>query len=503
MLMHLYLFLLQLAFISSNTYLNVELAYLQTLLPNQFDSRGINFGTSITKLGDLNGDGWQDLAVGASWVQANTGAVYILFMNGDNNTIIDYAIISNLVGGGPPLGANSFFGASLDAYGNTSLVVGAPGTAVGAVYLLHLLSNGTCASYVLIRGRFVGNGPIGNDTDANANANVTFNGPPIRYESLFGSMVATVGYMDRDDVLDLAVGASDASAGYSIVYILFMAANGTVKSYSTISQGVGGGPNFLPFSLFGSSCVALGDVNGDGVTDLAIGSAYYNEGDGKLRTGAVYICFMKIDGTIGAFHRISEYSEAVTFPFLANEYCGASVAAIGDVNADGVPDLAIGCPQQDGSSKGRVFIAYLSSGGSIIAFAYIPGLLDTDLAVNISAAAGFGSGVLRWGDKLLATAPGQGALFFFNYSSAVTIVPPPVDLTLVYVLVPILGSISVCCLLVFAFLWFFRRKADIVEVIVLQSNLEVGKKRERKKESPKKHNNDVVKSKMYVEHYEM
>jgi hypothetical protein len=131
-------------------------------------------------------------------------------------------------------------------------------------------------------------------------------------------MLANVGDMDGDGVTDLAVGASDAYAGLSNVYVLFMCTNGTVRSYSTISQGVGGGPMFAPFSLFGSSALNLGDLDGDGVNDLAIGSAYFTDVDNKARTGAVYVCFMSRAGTIRSFAQISEYSSDNTFPFIVS-----------------------------------------------------------------------------------------------------------------------------------------------------------------------------------------
>ena len=278
-----------------------------------FVQQGSNFGCSIASIGDIDGDGVDDLAIGASHFTAtngssalgNLGAVYIAFMT-SNDSIKQHTRISFGENGAPPLAANSFFGASVAFYRNRSIAVGSPGTAVGAVHLLHLLPNGSCNSSVLIRGRFVGNFP-GNSTLISASNEGIFNGPPIRYESQFGSMVAGIGDFNNDGVPDLAVGASDADAGDGTVYLLFLSDNGTVLSYSTISSTTGGGPFLAPFSFFGSSLVSLGDLNGDGVDDLAIGAAYFTDIDNKPRTGAVFVCLMKADGTISSYSRISEF----------------------------------------------------------------------------------------------------------------------------------------------------------------------------------------------------
>ena len=54
--------------------------------------------------------------------------------------------------------------------------------------------------------------------------------------------------------------------------MLFMNANGTVKSSQKIASGMGGGPVLADGDLFGRSVESLGDLDGDGVTDLAVGA---------------------------------------------------------------------------------------------------------------------------------------------------------------------------------------------------------------------------------------
>ena len=101
--------------------------------------------------------------------------------------------------------------------------------------------------------------------------------------------------------------------GEGAVYILFMNSNGTVKSQVKVSDGIGG---FTPSSLdggtgfagrrdrFGSSVANLGDIDGDGIVDLAVGA----DGDenGTEAEGAVYILLMNSDGTVKGHTKISD-----------------------------------------------------------------------------------------------------------------------------------------------------------------------------------------------------
>lgn len=162
-----------------------------------FSTVNRNFGAAVVEIGDIDGDGIIDLAVGApsestainpTDSNGNTGAVYILFMSSpltasdDNPSVRNSTRITDGISNGPNLSANSFFGSSITFYGERIIAVGAPGTVLGAVYILYLDANGTCNSTVLIRGRFIGNGAEQGGSDIN---NGTFNGPHLRYQSQF------------------------------------------------------------------------------------------------------------------------------------------------------------------------------------------------------------------------------------------------------------------------------------------------------------------------------
>ena len=122
--------------------------------------------------------------------------------------------------------------------------------------------------------------------------------------------------------------AVDAGA----VYVLFMNADGTVKASQKIADGTGGGPALAAGDHFGRSVAALGDLDGDGVSDLAVGANYDDTG-GDSR-GAVYVLFLNSDGTVKSDHKIADQTGGG--PSLANsDRFGGFLASLGDLDGDG------------------------------------------------------------------------------------------------------------------------------------------------------------------------
>ncbi len=133
----------------------------------------------------------------------------------------------------------------------------------------------------------------------------------------FGRSVTALGDVDGDGVGDVAVGASgDDTGGYSrgAVYVLLMQTNGTVKSSRKIASGTNGGPTLANYDGFGRSVAALGDFDGDGVGDIAVGASGDNTG-GSNR-GAVYVLRLNADGTVKSSTKLA--SGTGGGPVLAN-----------------------------------------------------------------------------------------------------------------------------------------------------------------------------------------
>jgi hypothetical protein len=166
----------------------------------------------------------------------------------------------------------------------------------------------------------------------------------------FGDAIGSAGDVDQDGVPDLIVGAPyDDLAG---------ANRGTVRVYSGAS-----GALLLQVTgdeldaEFGGAVAGAGDVDGDGVPDVAIGARLDN-GAAGLDSGRVLL----VSGTTGAVLFAREGSSA-----FAN--LGAALAAPGDVSGDGVPDLLAGMPGDDAGGEGAGSAMVLSGvdGGTLSA----------------------------------------------------------------------------------------------------------------------------------------
>ena len=185
----------------------------------------------------------------------------------------------------------------------------------------------------------------------------------------FGVSVTALGDLDGDGVIDLAVGAfydDDGGTDRGAVYVLFMQTDGTVKSFQKISDTAGSFTATLGNSdNFGRSVAALGDLDGDGVGDLAVGAIL--DDDGGTNRGAVYVLFMKTDGTVKSFQKISDTEGNFTATLDNTDLFGNSVSSLGDLDGDGVTDLAVGAIEDDdgGEGRGPMYVLVMQSDGTL------------------------------------------------------------------------------------------------------------------------------------------
>ena len=129
------------------------------------------------------------------------------------------------------------------------------------------------------------------------------------------------------------------------VHIMFMNTDGSVDSTVEINDSTTNGPTLTNGDQFGISVANIGDLDGDGVNDLAVGAPLDNEGGADR--GAVHIIFMNTDGSVDSTVEIND--STTNGPTLANDdQFGMSVANIGDLDGDGVNDLAVGANGDDG-----------------------------------------------------------------------------------------------------------------------------------------------------------
>ncbi len=137
------------------------------------------------------------------------------------------------------------------------------------------------------------------------------------------------------------------------------AAVGDVKSTVEINGSTINGPVLSDRDKFGFSIANIGDLNGDGVADLAVG-ATGDDDSGYYDQGAVHIMFMNTDGSIDSTIEIND--STVNGPVLSNyDEFGVSVANISDLDGDGVADLAVGASYDNASGikRGAIHIIFL------------------------------------------------------------------------------------------------------------------------------------------------
>ena len=324
------------------------------------EASGDKSGWSVSAAGDVNGDGVDDLLVGAPFHGGNTGRSYVVFggpVIGGSGIVV----LSSLNGGnGFRLDGennNDYSGYSVSTAedinddGYTDLLIGAPQCYGGNIC-------GAGRSYVVFGGPGVGS--LGVVALSNLNGINGFKLDGERVNDFSGQSVGAAGDVNADGVADLLIGAcgyANNIGGIGRSYVVF--GGSTIGGSGEVALSSLNGDNGFKLDGEGGesgwSVSAAGDINGDGVADLLIGDPAYGSGVGRT-----YVMFGgSIIGGSGMV-ALSSLNGANGFKLdgeVGSDDSGYSVSTVGDINGDGVADLLVGAPFY-ANNKGRSYVVF-------------------------------------------------------------------------------------------------------------------------------------------------
>jgi hypothetical protein len=317
-------------------YLGGPAAPLDTTADAVLDGAAANdaFGYAVAAAGDVNGDGYCDIVVGAYLSDAggvDSGAAY-LFLGGPGASFDSTpdAVLSGLA-------ANDRFGASVSGAGDTNgdgfadLVVGA--------YFSDSPASNAGSAYIFYGAAAIDTAPDATVTGSGTNAN-------------FGIAVTGAGDVDGDAFSDVLVGAWQDATGGPDAGAAFLFRGGAAFTAAPAGTYVGS----LAGAHFGESVASAGDLNADGYDDVIIGAP--EDTSGGCSAGAAFVFF-------GGPGPIIDTSVDGAVMGTTEDFLGISVAGVGDVNGNGYDEVAVGANGNDsvGIDAGRVY-AYFGGPGA-------------------------------------------------------------------------------------------------------------------------------------------
>ncbi len=326
------------------------------------------YGLSVATAGDVNGDTFSDVIVGAPhWTNGNTneGAVFVYLgsASGPIASPADWTAEGQM--DNAELGWSVATAGDVNGDGYSEIIAGAPRNYVGEA------NEGSAFVWL---GSSTGLGSPGIPSNADWTAQGNLVGQVGDHN--FGTSVATAGDVNGDGYSDVIIG--DAYHG---------------RAYAWLGSSTGLGANGTPANAdwmvedtqascwLGDTVATAGDVNGDGYSDVIVASPYYD--NGQTNEGKVFV----YHGASTGLATTASWSKEMD---QANADFGSAAGTAGDVNGDGYSDVIIGAYYYDNveGDEGRAFVFFGSSTGlaASAAWTYEPNQTSAHLGVSAATA---------------------------------------------------------------------------------------------------------------------
>lgn len=294
------------------------------------------FGAAVGTAGDVNGDGYDDIIVGAYFYdngQTDEGQAFVYYGSASGpSTTANWTAESNQ--------ESARFGHSVGTAGDVNgdgyadVIVGAP------LYDNEQLDEGRVFVY------------YGSASGLSTTANWTTESDQGSVQMGHGQ-IGTAGDVNGDGYDDVIIGACLYDNGESN--------EGRVLVYHGSASGLGTTPNWMVESnqenaRLGCSVGTAGDINGDGYADVIIGAGYYS--NGQANEGRVFVYHGSASGLNLTANWTAESNQA-------DAEFGWRAGTAGDLNGDGYSDIIVGSEGYDNgqTDEGAVFVWYGSATG--------------------------------------------------------------------------------------------------------------------------------------------
>ena len=350
---------------------------------NGFTINGIKAGDNagrVTGAGDLNGDGFGDLLIGAAQANSNAGETYVVF---GSQTVPAIVELSSLDGSNGftirGTGASDRVGVDVAGVGDVNHD-GFADVAIGAAFASPSGRTSAGQTHVIFgRASFPA---VFSLSSLNGSNGFTVNGGAA--SDFLGWSVSGAADVNGDGIDDVLIGAKDVDVPLSnagAAYVIFGKATSFPATLEVASlNGTNG------FAVHGSvtngeagtQVSGAGDANGDGYDDILISEPF---GNSISNAGRSYLVYGRPN--FGASFDLASLLAANggdgSAGFAINGFEPSSsacrVAGIGDINADGLTDLRVGSPYSSPNglaSAGRAYIIYGKPSPAPITKFYVP-----------------------------------------------------------------------------------------------------------------------------------